>query len=386
MKKIVVLILAVALAVSVFAGCGGTATPSAEASAETGGDAQASVEAGSSAAQENAPAEGKTFKVAYVNKTLNNPFFVALEAQIKEEVEKRGWQYTSLDAKEDIAKEQENLETAVSQKVDAIIMNAVDPEACVPSIKAAMDAGIPVVCVDTQVSEEANPVTTVMSNNYENGYMVGQYVGSEEIFPADEEIISVLLSGTKGNLTGQQRRTGVMAGIIAARTGASADDAKAAAEKMEQELTDNGKAVNEDAKFQINGQGWGNWTADEGLPAMEDLLVANKNINLVISENDNMLLGAKTAIDNAGLTDKVWLAAAADGQKEAYEEIMKDGSRYLASGENNPYKVGTKAVEIIDSLLSGQTDVASYDAITPTEALAVTKENVKEIYNPDSLF
>ena len=119
---------------------------------------------------------------------------------------------------------------------------------------------------------------------------------------------------------------------------------------------------------------------------MEDMLVANKDINLVLSENDNMLLGAKTALDNAGMTEQIWLAAGADGQKEAYEEIMKEGSRYLGTGENNPYKIGTKAVEIAEALLSGETEASSYDAITPTEALAVTKENVAAIYNPDSLF
>ena len=380
MKKLVVVLLAVIMAVSVFAGCEADTQPQASETAESGTNAQGSESADAGAA------DGKTFKVAYVNKTLNNPFYVALDAAIKEEVENRGWQYISLDASDDITKEQENLETVVSQKVDAIIMNAVDPEACVPSINAAVGAGIPVICVDTQVSDQAKPVTTVLSNNYENGYQVGQYVGSEEIFPADEEIISVLLSGAKGNLVGQERRTGLMAGIIAARTGMSAEEAKAAAEKMEQELTDSGKAVNEEAKFRINSQGWGNWTADEGLPAMEDMLVANKDINLVLSENDNMLLGAKTALDNAGMTEQIWLAAGADGQKEAYEEIMKEGSRYLGTGENNPYKIGTKAVEIAEALLSGETDASSYDAITPTEALAVTKENVAEIYNPDSLF
>ena len=97
---------------------------------------------------------------------------------------------------------------------------------------------------------------------------------------------------------------------------------------------------------------------------MEDMLVANKDINLVLSENDNMLLGAKTALDNAGMTEQIWLAAGADGQKEAYEEIMKEGSRYLGTGENNPYKIGTKAVEIAEALLSGETDASSYDAIS----------------------
>lgn len=40
----------------------------------------------------------KSFKVGYANKTLNNPYFVALDAALKEDVEALGWEYASLTA------------------------------------------------------------------------------------------------------------------------------------------------------------------------------------------------------------------------------------------------------------------------------------------------
>ncbi|MEA5004165.1 MAG: substrate-binding domain-containing protein, partial [Christensenella sp.] len=207
----------------------------------------------------------------------------------------------------------------------------------------------------------------------------------KEEFAPDEDIKSVLLSGVKGAVVSQERRTGLMCGIIEARTGVSEEEAWELAKKMEQELIDNGKAVNEEAKFWINGQGWGNWTSDEGLPAMEDLIVANKDMNLVLGENDNMLLGAMTAIQNAGLTDKIKIAAAADGQKEAIKLIM-DGTNYVATGENSPFKIATLTVEIANDVLANGKTADDYEAATLTEPNAIIKSNAAEFYKADSPF
>ena len=388
-KRTMMLVVAVLLvAAMLFTACGQDAgnssesqAPSAEATQEA---SAAATESAAEAAGNDGGDSGKTFKVGYVNKTLNNPYFVALDAALKDEVEARGWEYASLDAKEDIAQEQKNMETFVSQGYDLIVMNCIDSQACLPAIDAAMKAGVPVINVDNSPDASANNITTVCSDNLRNGHAVGLYVG-EKMFEPDEEIISVLLSGVKGAVVSQERRTGLMAGIIEARTGCSEDQAWEEAKTMEQELIDNGKARHEGAKFSINGQGWGNWTSDEGLPAMEDLIVANKDMNLVLGENDNMLLGAMTAIENAGLTDQIQIAAAADGQKEAIKLIM-DGTNYKATGENNPYVVAQMAIEIADEVLNQGKTQDDYEDVTRTPANSITPENAKDFYKEDSLF
>lgn len=323
----------------------------------------------------------KSFKVGYANKTLNNPYFVALDAALKEDVEALGWEYASLNADENIDKEMENMETFVSQGYDLIIINPIDSEACLQSISNAANAGIPVIAVDNAPDSSAECVTIVCSDNERNGRAVGLYVG--ESF-AKEPIISVLLSGVKGAVVSQERRTGLICGIIEQRTGCSEDDAWKQAREMEQTLIDTGKAYHEEADFAINGQGWGNWTADEGLPAMEDLLVANKNINLVLGENDNMLLGAMTAIENAGMSG-IKLAAAADGQKEALK-LIADGTDYLATGDNSPTTVSAMTLEIaVDVLENGKT-ADDYEEVTRTPPLCYTVDNAGEYYNADAAF
>lgn len=383
-RNTIILIALVLVAVMALTACnGGGAKPSESASA-TASEAASSEPAASDEAASEKPAEGKAFKVGYANKTLNNPYFVALDKALQQEVEARGWEYTSLDAKEDIAQEQKNMETFVSQGFDLIIMNCIDSKAALTSIDAATKAGVPVINVDNAPDLSANNITSVFSDNLNNGRAVGLYVG-KEMFKPDEDIKSVLLSGVKGAVVSQERRTGLMCGIIEARTGVSEDEAWELAKKMEQELIDNGKAVNEDAKFWINGQGWGNWTSDEGLPAMEDLIVANKDMNLALGENDNMLLGAMTAIQNAGLSDKIKIAAAADGQKEAIKLIM-DGTNYVATGENSPFKIAKLAVEVANDVLVNGKTADDYEPATLTEPNAITKENAAEFYNADSPF
>lgn len=399
-KNTIALVAILLLTVFVLASCSTPSAPSAEpAAASAAAPAAASSQAPAAESQaadaaaptqeaaadaEAAPAEGKTFRVGYVNKTLNNPYFVALDAALKSEVEARGWEYSSLDAKEDIAQETKNMETFVSQGYDLIVMNCIDSQAALASIDEATKAGVPVINVDNAPDLSANNVTSVFSDNLNNGRAVGLYVGSQ-VFAPDEEIKSVLLSGVKGAVVSQERRTGLMCGIIEARTGVSEDEAWELAKTMEQDLINNGKAVNEQAKFWINGQGWGNWTSDEGLPAMEDLIVANKDMNLALGENDNMLLGAMTAIKNAGLSDKIKIAAAADGQKEAIKLIL-DGTNYVATGENSPFKIAKLAVEIANDILTGKTTADDYEAATLTEPNAITVENAADFYNPESAF
>ncbi len=79
---------------------------------------------------------------------------------------------------------------------------------------------------------------------------------------------------------------------------------------------------NNRVEFTIVTQGWGGWTNNGGLKAMEDILVAHKNINVLFAENDAMAIGALKTIKEMGMQGKIALVGL-DGQKEAYELIKK---------------------------------------------------------------
>lgn len=367
-KKIVSLALSMLLLASLTA-CGGAASSSNNNSTpSTTGD--------SSTTTANAAA----FRVGFAVKTQDAPYFVSLVDSVTKTCKAEGWDLTILDAGGDTTKEAENMETFVAQKMDLIFIDSIDPEACVPSINAAADEGIPVIALDSGVGEDAKVVTTVYSDNKQNGRLVGLEYAAKM---ADEDIVAIVLSGAKGNVAGHERRTGVFTGIIEGKTGLSEADAWEAALKFDDELQAKGKASYPDAGFTVVGQGWASWTEEEGLAQAEDLITANKDITTIIGENDNMLFGSMTALDNAGI-EGVDIVAAADGAKEAYERIQ--AGTYFATGENSPAKIAILGVEVAKEVLVDKKDISSFPAITMTTPNAVTKENVEEFYNPDSAF
>lgn len=361
-KKLLGVLLCAAMAVTMLGACGDKKDDSGskdDKKTEESGDKK----------------DDKAFKVGFVIRTQASPYYVQLAESVKEECEKLGWECDILDSNEDTAKEAENMETLVTQKKDMIFLDCIDPSACVPSIDKAAEAGIGVINLDSGVDEEANDITTVYSDNEQNGRLVGIEYAKKM---GDTPIKAILLSGNKGSVAGQQRRTGLFCGIIEQRAGVSEEEAWKAAKEFEQQITDKGKAENKDAKFVVAGQGWGNWSEEEGLAAAEDLITANKDLNCVLGENDQMLFGAMTALENAGIKN-VDLVAGADGAKKAYD-MIKEGKQF-ATAENSPVKVAIKGVEIAKEILVDGKDKGSYDEVTMTEPAAVTKENVDEHYD-----
>jgi ribose transport system substrate-binding protein len=328
--------------------------------------------------QKSGSGGGEAISVGVVMRTMATPYYSFLADGIRKACEANGWKVSVLDSNLDADREVRNMDTLITQRVNMIFLDAILSDPIIPSINRAAEAGIGVICVDTAGGEGAKIVTTVYSDNKENGRMVGFAYGGK--LGKDSEIIAIMLSGNKGSVAGEERRTGLFAGIIQSRLGLSPQDAWNAGVAFNRDLTNAGRAENAAAKFRVVGQGWGNWSRDEGLPAAEDLITANKNVTVILGENDDMLLGALVALQNAGLADKVDLVAAADGAKAAYDLIRQPGSRYFATGENSPAKVGMKAVEIAKEILAGGKDMWGYPAVTLTDAFAVTAQNVNEHY------
>ena len=69
-----------------------------------------------------ASAQEKHYKIAYVPTTMNNAFWLALEGPIKEEVEKRGDEYISVDAQNDQARMNDMIGDLIAQKIDILLV------------------------------------------------------------------------------------------------------------------------------------------------------------------------------------------------------------------------------------------------------------------------
>jgi len=295
------------------------------------------------------------FKIGVSMPTLSAPYYAAQMEAAKARGAELGDEVIGTDAQGKIQKQIADIEDLVTRGVKLLIVNPVDPDALVNAVNSATARGVKVVVMDSTLNAKAHFVTQVQSSNSANGALVGDWV-VEQI--GDKPIKIALLSGAKGNPVGQERRLGVLSGI------------------MEAQLRKFGHA-----SVEVVGQGWGAWNEGGGLKAMEDLLVAHKSFNVALGENDSMLLGARRALESAK-REGVLLVAAADGQKEALQ-LIKEG-KYGVTGLNDSALVARTAVDIGVKVVKGEAKDVSKQTYTP--AAAITKSNVDKYYNPKAVF
>lgn len=296
-------------------------------------------------------------KIGISMKTLSAPYFAAQEVSAKKHAESLGCEVLSTDAQNNLVKQIADVEDMVSQGIQALIINPRDSEALVPAVNAASAEGVKVIVIDSTLNPSANFITLVQSFNSQNGQLVGGWIAKKM---KGKDLKVALLSGEKGNEVGKERRLGVIAGII------------------EGQLKNEGET-----SIEIVAQGWGGWNSEGGLKAMEDILVANPNVNVVLGENDSMVLGAKKAVEAAKLKDNVLLVAAADGQKEALRLIKSGG--YGATGLNDPALVASTAVDLAKQAIDG-TLPATTGKLTYTKPAVITQDNVDDFLRDDAVF
>lgn len=288
--------------------------------------------------------------------TLGAPYFAAQEVAARAAAEAAGCTVRTADGQNDMVKQIGDVEDMIASGVNVLIINPRDPQGLIPAVNAATAQGVHVVAMDSMLDPSGDYITNVSASNGANGELVGEWLAKKT---GGEPLKIALLSGSQGNVVGLARRMGVLSGLIDAQ------------------LTNFGHA-----NVEIVGQGWGNWSTEGGLTAMEDLLTAHPDINVVLGENDSMVIGAREALKAANRLDGVLLVAAADGQKEAYA-MIKNGE-YGATGLNNPAAVAELAVSVgLKALKGEEQNLTKY---TFTEPAVVTQENVDTYYNPDSVF
>lgn len=295
-------------------------------------------------------------KIGYCTPSLNAPYYQALYQSIKSNAEKNGMIFLSADGQNDINKQVAATEDLITKGIDALLLNPLDPDALVGVTKAASKANIPVFILDSSISPDADYVTTIQSNNLANGALAGEWLAQKF---GSKQMNIALLSGNPGNPVGKTRKQGLLQGIA------------------DEQLRTLGYI-----KLNVETQAYTNWSYAGGLKAMEDVLVAHPDVNVVITESDVCVLGAIKAIAQAGKTDDILIVAGADGQKEAIKYIM-DTDFYGCTAMNSPVLIGKDAVKYAIQYLNGKRD---FSKTSYTPPLLITKENAAEYYDPKALF
>lgn len=335
-KKILSVMLSTVMVASMLVGCGSTATPAAtdtkttEAATEAGDVAEAATEAAETVASDvNAGVFYYTYSDTYIASVRT-----ALDAALTE----AGIAYQDFDGNSNQTTQNEQIDTALSQGVNLLIVNIVTSgsvDASQAIVDKASAAGVPVVFFNRAVETDDEEGTVLGSYDkcafvgtdapeagHMQGKMIGEYV--TENFDTidlngDGKISYAMFMGQLGNVEAIYR------------TQYGVEDANAvltAAGKPELEYFD---SSNSDC-YQVDQDG--NWSATAANNYMNTNLAqyseANKNmIELVICNNDGMAEGVVSALNdkgyNLGTDDCVTIPVFGVDATDAAKQLITDG-------------------------------------------------------------
>ena len=195
------------------------------------------------------------------------------------------------DARADVVKQLSQVESFIGQKVDAIVVNPVDTAATKRITEAAVKAGIPLVYVNRRPDDQNLPqgVATVASDDFEAGRMQMQYLADKLGGKGD----IVILLGDLANNSTINRTKGVKEVL-----------AKYPEIKVDQEQT-------------------GIWLRDKAMTLTNDWITQGRQFDAVVSNNDEMAIGAAMALKQAGVAKGSVLIAGVDGTPDGVRAVEK---------------------------------------------------------------
>lgn len=313
MKKIIALVLAVLLVAACFTGC-------------------------NQSGKDDNKGGGKNIVVILKNNTA--PFFISVAEGAKAAGEALGYNVTvktPVDTAEGSGNEQQSqlAEEAIVSGADCVVMCPVDSEAIIPATKKINDAGIPVVNLNTRISDDTQYKTFVGLENFNQGYDT-----AKALFEG---------MGGKGTLF-----------IIEGSTGAqtSIDRVKGCQAALE-----------EYPEITVVAQQSANYSRAEAMNVVQNLLQSYPDVNAIFCCNDEMALGSAEAVNAVGKTGQI-LISGQDANDDAVT-ALKNGEIF-ATSFGDPYMQGYTAVQAAVDVLEGKEVQAFYEVKTKV----VTKENV----------
>lgn len=216
--------------------------------------------------------------IGYLVKTLTNPYFVAMQPVAQAEAKKLGVQliYEAGKYDGDTATQISQIQDLVTRGAKAIVLIPSVSAAVVPTVKQAEAKGVTVIALDTATDPQSATTAFYATDNYEAGVLNGLWA-RKAMSGVTPKI--ALLEGTPGSEVNNDRMGGFLAGF----------------------------GLN--SRQYVVGDQITNGDQGKGQTAMENILTAHPDVNLVWAINEPAALGAATAIKARGLTNKIKVVA-----------------------------------------------------------------------------
>ena len=291
--------------------------------------------------------EGK--RVAVFATANTNPYIGAWTSTFTKFATQAGMKVTNFSANYDAAVQAQQLDDAIGQKFDLIVICYVNDQAIVPALTRAKAAGIPVILYATPIKKDYENLVTsyIGTENADLGRLAGEIMvkGLAELGKSKAKVVAV---------TGSAQQTNVMARVNAFKAVLAKNPG------IELVATEDGK-----------------WNTAFSEKITGELLVrfnARGGVDGIFAMADNQATGSIKAVESAGLK----LGVANKGIVVVASNCMKDGIIHIRSGQQ--YGTATQ-IPTEEAEYAAKKAIAHFngDPLKPYDVIPVygiTKENV----------
>lgn len=293
---------------------------------------------GSGSGSSSSTAAKKGGLISIIVNDPSNPYWQTEGNVAQAEAKALGYTANVAASKGDTNTESNLIDTAITNKSVAIILDPANASGSIGAVKKANAAKIPVFLVNAEINQEGLAKAQLVSNNAQ-----GAAIGAQQwVKDVGEKGNYVELFGAPSDNNAATRSNGYVT-VLSQYPG----------------LKEVGKEV-------------ANWDRTQGHDKMQTLLQAHPDIVGVISGNDEMALGAITALKQANKLSQVKVGGF-DGSPDAVTAVKAGEMQYTVLQPVATF--AKKAVEEADSFLrtgktGASTEKQAFDCILITKANA----------------
>ncbi|WLH77625.1 MULTISPECIES: sugar ABC transporter substrate-binding protein [unclassified Pseudomonas] len=283
-------------------------------------------------------------KVGLVMKSLANEFFVTMQDGAKTYQKEHAADFdmitNGIKNETDTSAQIDIVNQMILAKVNAIVIAPADSKALVTVLKKASDAGIKVVNIDNRLDPDVLKskhldIPFVGPDNRKGSKLVGDYLAKH--LAAGDKV--GIIEGVPTTTNAQQRTAGF-------------------------------KDAMDAAGMKIVSTQSGNWEIDQGNKIAAAMLSETPDLKALLAGNDNMALGAVSAVRAAGKAGKV-LVVGYDNI-EAIKPMLQDG-RVLATADQAAAQQAVFGIQNALKLVKGE-KVDAKDGVIETPVELVIKQ------------
>jgi len=276
-------------------------------------------------AQKAGPTPSAKPRIALVMKSLANEFFSTMEegARLHQAAHQGDYELLAEGIKDetDVNRQIQLVEQMMAQQVDAIVIAPADSKALVTVCKKAMDAGVVVVNIDNKFDDDVLAdknvrIPFVGPDNRAGAQMVAEYL-AKVLAPGDPVAI---IEGVPSAFNAIERKRGF-------------EDAMQAA----------GMKV-------VTSQS-ADWDTSKANNVVSAMVTDRPDLKAILCSNDNMALGAVSALRGAGKLDQIRVVGF--DNISAVQELVKNGD-IIATADQHADQLAVFGIQYALDMLGGQ--------------------------------